>query len=123
MPEVLARLPFVTESFHEFIYELEGFFAQIAYCGKHTDRKFMEKRYKEIENNFRNLLTTAYHPGWDINTDVICDAIDAFHGINADIYLGNFNPEYIKEDAILAHQILNEDPTLMDEKDLLEIYG
>lgn len=118
MPEVIARLSFATESFIDFMYELEGYFAQIAFLEKHTDKKFIVERKKEIENDYRNIISAAYNPGWDINADIICDAIDEFQNMT-DIGL---DPEFIKERALFAHQILNDDLSLVPMDDLLERY-
>lgn len=118
MPEVLARLPFATESLLDFMYELEGYFAQIAFLGKHKDKKFIKERKKEIQNDYRSILSAAYNPGWDINSDIICDAIDEFENMDtAD------NSESIKERSLYAHQILNDDLSLMDIEELEERYA
>lgn len=118
MPEVIARLPFVTESLLDFIYELEGYFAQIAFLGKYTDKKFIKERKKEIQNDYRGILSAAYNPGWDINSDIICDAIDEFENIDT-----KDKPESIKEQALYAHQLLNDDLSLMNAEELEERYA
>lgn len=118
MPEVIARLPFATESLLDLMYELEGYFAQIAFLEKHTDKKFIGNRKKEIQNDYRNILSSAYNPGWDINSDIICDVIDEFQNID-----NKDKPKHIKERALYAHQILNNDLSLIDIEELIERYA